>query len=78
MGSRSGRDEHPAWYLNLRDHPDCEIRVASLHMKARAEELQGEERARAWAKVTREQPIYQTYQARTEREIPVIRLSALT
>ena len=27
IASKAGAPKHPAWYLNLLDNPDCEIRV---------------------------------------------------
>jgi deazaflavin-dependent oxidoreductase (nitroreductase family) len=78
MGSKGGTENHPFWYLNLLDNPDCEIRVASFRSKARAVVLEGEERASAWAKVTALQPVYLKYQKRTDRLIPVIRLEPVS
>jgi hypothetical protein len=46
--------------------------------KAEARILEGEERERAWKKVTDKHPVFQSYQNRTERQIPVIRLEPLT
>src|SRR5690349_18466642 len=27
VASKGGADEHPAWYLNVRESPDCEVEV---------------------------------------------------
>jgi len=74
MGSKGGNVEHPVWYLNLQANPECEIRVGAPPVKARARTLSGEERAKAWEKVSTRHPTYAKYQARTDREIPVVRL----
>lgn len=74
MGSKGGNVEHPVWFLNLQANPDCEIRVGALPVQARARVLAGEERAKAWARITERHDTYAKYQARTDREIPVIRL----
>lgn len=74
MGSKGGNVEHPVWFLNLQANPDCEIRVGAPPVTARARVLAGEERAAAWAKVSTRHPTYAKYQARTDREIPVVRL----
>ena len=58
VGSKGGLPKHPVWYLNLQAEPECEIRVASLHTKAVARTLEGEERDRVWKKFTDEQPVY--------------------
>lgn len=77
LGSKGGLDSHPSWYLNLLDQPECEIRVSTLHTKARARVLEGEEREAAWEKITAQRPFYVKYQGRTERQIPVILLEPI-
>jgi deazaflavin-dependent oxidoreductase (nitroreductase family) len=72
IGSKGGNETDPVWYLNLLDNPDCEIRVSTYRTKAKARVLADEERAAAWAKVTAQHPVYNKYQGRTERQIPVI------
>ena len=77
MGSKGGNTDHPIWYLNLQANPECEIRVSTLHTKAKARVLEGAERAEAWAKVTARHPTYAKYQSRTEREIPLVLLEPI-
>jgi deazaflavin-dependent oxidoreductase (nitroreductase family) len=74
VGSRGGSPGHPEWYLNLTAHPDCEIRVGQLRTKARARVLTSAEREPVWRTVTAAYPVYARYQARTDREIPLILL----
>ncbi len=74
MGSKGGNVDHPIWFLNLQENPDCEIRVSTLHTKARARVLAGEERATAWALITAKHPVYLKYQSRAPREIPIVAL----
>ena len=38
-------------------------------------QLEGDERAQAWQRITQLQPRYASYVQKTDREIPVIRLS---
>jgi deazaflavin-dependent oxidoreductase (nitroreductase family) len=35
IGSKGGAPTHPAWYVNLKGNPECEIRVGSKRMRAR-------------------------------------------
>ncbi len=77
MGSKGGNTDHPIWFLNLQANPECEIRVSTLHTKAKARVLEGAERAEAWAKVTARHPTYAKYQSRTEREIPLVLLEPI-
>jgi proline iminopeptidase len=74
IGSKGGNVEDPIWYMNLQESPDCEIRVSTLHTKARARTLEGDEREAAWKKVTDRHAVYKKYQLRTERQIPVVLL----
>jgi deazaflavin-dependent oxidoreductase (nitroreductase family) len=77
IGSKGGMPDHPQWYLNLTDNPECEIRVSTLHTKAHARTATGEERARLWKKITEKHPVYLKYQARAPREIPVVVLEPI-
>jgi deazaflavin-dependent oxidoreductase (nitroreductase family) len=75
VASRGGDDTHPAWFLNLSDNPDVEVRVrgkAKEPMRARV--ATAEERARLWPLVTQDHKNYAGYQKRTEREIPLVLL----
>lgn len=75
MASRGGTEINPAWFANLASDPECEIRVGIFHTRAIAHVLDGDERERAWDKVTAIRPVYLKYQSRTTRRIPVIRLT---
>jgi deazaflavin-dependent oxidoreductase (nitroreductase family) len=77
IGSKGGDPADPVWYLNLQDNAECEIRVATYRTKARARTLEGEERARAWNKVAAKHPVYEKYQARTKRQIPIVSLEPI-
>jgi deazaflavin-dependent oxidoreductase (nitroreductase family) len=78
VASRGGTPDHPTWYLNLLDTPDCDIQVGGFRSAAVARTTHGEERNRLWDLVSAEQPAYRGYQARTEREIPVVVLDLKT
>jgi deazaflavin-dependent oxidoreductase (nitroreductase family) len=78
IGSKGGAPKHPGWYINLKAHPECEIRVGSKRMRARARTASGEERARAWAKMADLFPPYEDYQKRAaSRQIPVVILEPM-
>ncbi|MEO3935316.1 nitroreductase/quinone reductase family protein [Dermatophilaceae bacterium Soc4.6] len=77
VASRGGDDQHPAWFLNLRDDPDVEVSLrggASRPMTAHV--ATAEERARIWPLITQRHPNYAGYQRRTTREIPLVVLLA--
>jgi deazaflavin-dependent oxidoreductase (nitroreductase family) len=75
VASKGGHPEHPAWYLNLEADPDVEVQVLDQTFPAVARTATGEERDRLWALMLRTWPAYDEYQARTDREIPVVVLT---
>ena len=75
VASRGGDDQNPAWFLNLRDNPQVEVTTkgrAKRPMRARV--ATPEERARLWPQVTADHKNYAGYQAKTQREIPLVLL----
>lgn len=77
VASRGGDDRHPAWFLNLRDHPAVTVSVRGgppTPMTARV--ATSEERARMWPQIAEKYSNYAGYQRRTEREIPLVVLEA--
>jgi F420H(2)-dependent quinone reductase len=72
IASAGGVSAHPAWYLNLRDHPEVTVRIGDQVRQMRAETAQGEERARLWAKAVARYAGFAQYQKTTRREIPVV------
>jgi deazaflavin-dependent oxidoreductase (nitroreductase family) len=72
VASMGGAPEHPAWYRNIVANPDCEIQVVRDVIPVRARTAEGEERERLWADMVGVLPQYAEYQARTDRQIPVV------
>ena len=74
VASKAGAEHHPAWYHNIRRHPDdVTIEAAGARVPVRARVVEGPERARLWDRVTDNYNGYDTYQARASgRTIPVI------
>lgn len=72
IASRGGNDRPPAWYLNLLAHPDATLDFAGARRRVRARIAEGTERARLWRIAAAAYPGYETYRARTSREIPVV------
>lgn len=78
VASFSGNETHPAWYLNLSDgaaNPDVQVHVQTGEYRSTPEVLEGEEYDRIWNLLIADRPNYAVYQTRTERRIPLIRLS---
>ncbi len=78
IGSKGGAPTHPGWYVNLKANPECEIRVGSKRMRARARTASGDERMRGWQKMAAMYPPYNDYQQRAgSRQIPVVVLEPI-
>jgi len=76
VASAAGAASNPAWYLNLAAHPDrATVTIGGRTIPVSARELHGQERAAAWATVTTVSPGFAGYEKKTDRELPVIRLS---
>jgi deazaflavin-dependent oxidoreductase (nitroreductase family) len=72
VASKGGAPANPSWYENLRANPDVTIQVRGDEIPVRASTAEGEERSRLWSLMTEVWPAYDDYQARTDREIPVV------
>ncbi|HET6989239.1 MAG TPA: nitroreductase/quinone reductase family protein [Kribbella sp.] len=76
VASAAGAPGNPAWYYNLAAHPDqVRIDVDGKAVDVRADQLHGPERAEAWQRITTAVPRFAQYQVKTDRELPVIRLT---
>ena len=79
VASRGGDDHHPAWFLNLRANPDVEVAMKGKPKRPmRARVATVDERARLWPQVTAVYDGYADYQAKTDREIPLVVLEPVT
>ena len=75
VASVGGAARDPAWAHNLRADPRATVRRGGASEEVVATEVDGPERVRLWALVATEFPLYRTYQARTQRRIPIFVLS---
>jgi deazaflavin-dependent oxidoreductase (nitroreductase family) len=74
--SYNGAADNPAWYHNLADAPDkARIEIDGATILVSAEQLHGAEREAAWQTLTTGIPRFGGYAEKTDREIPVIRLT---
>lgn len=72
IASNAGAHRPPAWWLNLREDPDCEAHADGERVKLRARVAEGEQRERLWRRFNEKNPDFDAYQSYTEREIPVV------
>lgn len=82
VASKAGAPDNPAWYHNLRAHPDVTVEVGHGpegwvdKLDVHAEELTGAERERIWATITEANARFADYQRKVEgvRTIPLFAL----
>lgn len=77
VASKGGAPEHPGWYRNILADPEVEVQAGTVKTRARARTATGAERARLWEQALEFWPPYAEYQAKTEREIPVVVLDPI-
>ena len=76
VASAGGTTTHPGWYHNIVAHPDqvsAEVSGTTHHVTV--DQLEGEARERAWAVVVARSPRFEGYTAKTDRVLPVLRLT---
>jgi deazaflavin-dependent oxidoreductase (nitroreductase family) len=74
VASYGGSDRHPDWYLNLEADPEVEVQVGPVRKRMRARTASPERRAELWPRLLAVYRDYESYQSRTQREIPVVEL----
>jgi F420H(2)-dependent quinone reductase len=72
VASKGGVDSHPAWYLNLKSQPETTAYWKGKKRRVHARDATEAERETLWPLVVELYPSYADYQARTERQIPVV------
>jgi deazaflavin-dependent oxidoreductase (nitroreductase family) len=76
VASFGGAARHPGWYHNIAAHPDqVWAEVRGVRYRVDAEQLGGPERERAWADITARSPSFLEYLDKTDRQLPVLRLT---
>jgi len=76
VAAANGTAKNPAWLHNLAEHPDqAWIEVGHEKVKVRPETLAGDERAAAWSRIVAKTPQYGAQEAKTDREIAIVRLT---
>src|ERR1700712_831007 len=75
IASKGGADEQPEWYFNFVAHPEVDLQDGATKKTYDVELVQGEERADLWKLAVDTWDTYASYQEKTEREIPVFKLT---
>jgi deazaflavin-dependent oxidoreductase (nitroreductase family) len=76
IGSNAGNERAPAWALNLKGNPACEVEVRGRRRLLNSRVAEGEERADLWRKMNEQYAGFEDYDQRTSRDIPVFVLES--
>jgi deazaflavin-dependent oxidoreductase (nitroreductase family) len=72
IASNFGQTKHPAWYYNLRAHPEATVTLRGRTRNYVAHEASASEREQYWQRATSVYAGYATYEVRAgERQIPI-------
>jgi deazaflavin-dependent oxidoreductase (nitroreductase family) len=77
VGSKSGMPDDPAWFTNLRKNPVVTVDADGKKFQARATVAEGADRDALWDRHVAEHAQFGEYPSKTERIIPVARLTPI-
>ena len=75
VGSVGGNPVDPLWALNLQANPKAWLQLKEQKWEVNVKLLSGEERKEYWSKTSRQMPLWEVFQQRTDREFPLFRLT---
>ena len=77
IASYGGSNRNPDWYLNIESDPSVFVQVRGRRISVTAQMADAVARDRLWTQLVAKAPVYQKYQDRTTRQIPMVRLTPL-
>jgi deazaflavin-dependent oxidoreductase (nitroreductase family) len=77
IASFAGAPKSPPWYFNLVANPVATVEVGSERFQVRAAVTSGEERQRLYDQQAALMPVFNDYQKKTTRQIPVVAFSRI-
>jgi deazaflavin-dependent oxidoreductase (nitroreductase family) len=76
VASNAGGSRHPGWFLNLARNPDhAWVQIGKRRIGVTPETLNGADRDQAWQRIVTLAPGYAGYSEKTDRLIPIVRLT---
>ena len=78
VASKAGYAHNPAWFWNMQAADVVDVQIKAERFEATSRVAEGEERSKLWGKMVEIYPPYTSYQAATERQIPVVVLTRRT
>jgi deazaflavin-dependent oxidoreductase (nitroreductase family) len=77
IASKGGADDQPEWYYNFLAHPEVELQDGPVKKTYRVELVEGAERPDLWQLAVDTWATYGEYQKKTDRQIPVFKLTPI-
>ena len=75
IASNGGSIRNPSWHQNLLSEPRGFVMVKGLRLSVTAKVADPSAREHLWNRLVEKAPLYQKYQDRTERQIPMVLLT---
>ncbi|MGB7875801.1 MAG: nitroreductase family deazaflavin-dependent oxidoreductase [Anaerolineales bacterium] len=75
IASKGGAPDNPDWYYNILAHPRLTVEVETETFDVEAKVTEEPERTRLYNKMVEMMPGFDDYRRKTDREIPVIKLT---
>ncbi len=72
VASNGGSRQNPLWYLNPLEEPRVEVQVGKDIFSALARQATEEEKPTLWQIMVKVFPLYEAYQKKANRDIPVV------
>lgn len=77
IASKGGAPTNPAWYHNVRTHPEVTVELGPENFRARAKVASEPERRRLYDQHAAKMPAFADYEKKTTRKIPVVVLERI-
>ncbi len=75
IASKGGSPTHPDWYLNLVANPNVQVKIGEVNSLMYASTATATDKKRLWPKIVEKFPLYEEFQYKTSRDIPLVILS---
>ena len=76
VASKGGADEDPDWLKNIHADPSVGVQAGTRRFTCQARVASPAERDALWPEMVRIFPLYEEYAVKTDRQIPVVLLTA--
>ena len=77
VASNGGALHHPTWWFNLHTNPHALVQIGPERGRVQARAATPDEHRRYWPMLLQVYPPYDRYQARTDRQIPLVILQPI-